>query len=52
MLPLHGQDTAAVELSHWAGFIFNKLTKDDVFGKQAGFEVAEFFPPIFKVIEG
>jgi len=35
MLPLHGQDTAAVELCHWAGGTFYVKTKGDVFVKQA-----------------
>jgi len=44
MLPLHGQDTAAVEqYGHWAGSIFNEKAKNDVFGKQARLEFAEFF---------
>jgi len=44
MLPLHGQDTAAVEqICHWAGSIFNEISKNDVFGKQARFIFAEFF---------
>lgn len=44
MLPLHGQDTAAVELvCHWAGSASNtSYARGDVFGKQAGFVFAEF----------
>jgi hypothetical protein len=43
MLPLHGQDTAAVELSHWAGIASNTCdARGYVFGKQAGFVFAEF----------
>lgn len=44
MLPLHGQDTAAVEQKcHWAGIASNTChARGDVFGKQAGFMFAEF----------
>jgi len=35
MLPLHGQDTAAVKLCHWAGWTFYYSSKGDVFVKQA-----------------
>jgi len=35
MLPLHGQDTAAVKQCHWAGMISNNKPRDGVFGKQA-----------------
>ncbi len=44
MLPLHGQDTAAVEVyTHWAGVASNICyARGDVFGKQAGFVFAEF----------
>lgn len=44
MLPLHGQDTAAVKvLTHWAGVASNSCyARGDVFGKQAGFMFAEF----------
>ena len=43
MLPLHGQDTAAVKLSHWAGIASNTFNaRGYVFGKQAGFMFAEF----------
>lgn len=48
MLPLHGQDTAAVEhMCHWAGSIFNIKAENDVFGKQARFKFAEFVYKIF-----
>ena len=48
MLPLHGQDTAAVEhMCHWAGSIFNIKAENDVFGKQARFIFAEFVYKIF-----
>lgn len=48
MLPLHGQDTAAVEhMRHWAGSIFNIKAENDVFGKQARFKFAEFVYKIF-----
>lgn len=43
MLPLHGQDTAAVKLDHWAGNASNTIyARGDVFGKQARFVFAEF----------
>lgn len=47
MLPSHGQDTAAVELSsHWAGrtpYVY--CPGGDVFGKQAKLKFAEFLLP-------
>lgn len=45
-LPLHGQDTAAVELvvTGQAGPSIHVLAEGDVFGKQARFMFAEFLP--------
>lgn len=43
MLLLHGQDTGAIELCHWAGSASNTFyATGDVFGKQAGFLFAKF----------
>lgn len=43
MLPLHGQNTAAVKLVSLAGIASNTSNaRGDVFGKQAGFVFAEF----------
>lgn len=42
MLPLHGQDTAAIETCHWAGWTFDYISRGGVFVKQAGILFAEF----------
>lgn len=44
-LPLHGQNTAAVkpsEVTGQAGPLIVLIARGDVFGKQAGLELAEF----------
>lgn len=46
MLPLHGQDTAAVKIFHWAGLTSYKSSRGDVFDKQAGPLFAEFIDNI------
>lgn len=44
MLPLHGQDTAAVKVYHWAGSTSNiSFARGDVFGKQARFYLLSSF---------
>ena len=43
VLPLHGQNTAALNIFNWAGNACNtRNARGSVFGQQTGFMLAEF----------